>query len=224
MSDEIADSPLAGDTPAPAKGPTEPWRRSDGTLPPPLPASMRTARLVIRRWTPADAPLLKAAIDANLEHLRAWMPWAHAEPSAVEVIAERLTRVEADHASGRDWTVAIFDRDDRELVGGAGLHARRAPGTLEIGYWVAAEAEGKGYVTEAVEALTSAAFDMLGADRVEIRCDERNVRSSAVARRAGYRLEQSIEGDPVGLAGAVRTTMVWAISAKDWRGTSSEHA
>lgn len=33
-----------------------------------------TPRLVIRCWNPPDAPLLKAAIDASLDHLRAWMP------------------------------------------------------------------------------------------------------------------------------------------------------
>jgi RimJ/RimL family protein N-acetyltransferase len=38
-----------------------------------------TARLVLRRWRPADAALMKAAIDASLAHLQAWMPWANAE-------------------------------------------------------------------------------------------------------------------------------------------------
>jgi hypothetical protein len=35
---------------------------------------IHTHRLVLRCWQPTDAPLLKAAIDVNLEHLRPWMP------------------------------------------------------------------------------------------------------------------------------------------------------
>jgi hypothetical protein len=35
-----------------------------------------TARTTIRCWSPSDAPRLKEAIDANVEHLRPWMPWA----------------------------------------------------------------------------------------------------------------------------------------------------
>ena len=41
---------------------------------------IHTQRLVLRCWQPTDAPLLKAAIDANLEHLRPWLPWAQYEP------------------------------------------------------------------------------------------------------------------------------------------------
>ena len=47
-------------------------------------------RLVLRCWNPADAPLLKAAIDGSLEHLRPWMPWARHEPEALEAKVERL--------------------------------------------------------------------------------------------------------------------------------------
>jgi RimJ/RimL family protein N-acetyltransferase len=42
---------------------------------------IHTQRLVLRCWHPTDAPLLKAAIDASLEHLRPWLPWAQYEPT-----------------------------------------------------------------------------------------------------------------------------------------------
>ena len=49
-----------------------------------------TERLVLRCYDPMDAPLLKAAIDGSLEHLRAWMPWAYNDPVPVSDMAERL--------------------------------------------------------------------------------------------------------------------------------------
>ena len=60
---------------------------------------------------------------------------------------------------------------------------------FEIGYWLRTTLIGKGYMTEAVVALTKMAKETLKANRIEIRCDERNVRSRRVAERAGYRLE-----------------------------------
>jgi hypothetical protein len=51
---------------------------------------IRTGRLLLRRWHRDDAALLKDAIDSSLDHLRAWMPWALAEPSAIEVLQARL--------------------------------------------------------------------------------------------------------------------------------------
>lgn len=64
------------------------------TQPPPLghgPAyRIHTRRLVLRCWHPSDAALLKAAIDANLDHLRPWLPWAQHEPEDLQAKIERL--------------------------------------------------------------------------------------------------------------------------------------
>jgi RimJ/RimL family protein N-acetyltransferase len=51
---------------------------------------VRTRRLVLRCWEPADAEALNAAIDASLEHLRPWMPWANDEPADLQARIERL--------------------------------------------------------------------------------------------------------------------------------------
>jgi len=48
---------------------------------------------------------------------------------------------------------------------------------------------------------------------VEIRCDPRNRRSIAVARRAGFRHVRTLVGDALTPSGASRDTMVWVRSA-----------
>ena len=60
---------------------------------------------------------------------------------------------------------------------------------FEIGYWRRCGYERQGLVTEAVLGIAGLAFNTLGAQRVEIRCDTRNERSRSVALRAGFRLE-----------------------------------
>lgn len=183
-----------------------------------LPERVVTERLVLRCYREEDAPLLKAAVDASLAHLQAWMPWAAAEPSPLDVVAERLKGFAAGFRAGDDWLYGIFDRAERELLGGAGVHRRAAPDVLEIGYWVRADAEGRGYVTEAVAALTRLAARVDGVARLEIRCDPRNARSAAVAARVGYRLRETLAANAVTPAGAPRDTMVWELPAAAARG------
>ena len=55
-----------------------------------------TPRLVLRCWRPADAPLLKEALDSSLDHLRPWMPWARDELSTLDDISVRLARFARD--------------------------------------------------------------------------------------------------------------------------------
>jgi RimJ/RimL family protein N-acetyltransferase len=182
-----------------------------------LPERVVTERLVARCWRPADAPLLKAAVDASLAHLRPWMPWAMHEPSPVEAVAERLAGFERAFVAGEEWLYGLFDPDEREVLGGIGVHRRGDPDQLELGYWARADVEGRGYVTEGARALAAVAEREDGIARLTIRCDPRNVRSAAVAARLGFRHVATLAGDPVGPGGAPRETMVWEREAEAGR-------
>jgi RimJ/RimL family protein N-acetyltransferase len=182
----------------------------------PRASPVRTQRLVLRCWKPADAPLLKRAIDGSLEHLRAWMPWAMNEPSALEIVEARLTGFRDRFGAGKDWLYGIFDPAETEVVGGAGLHHRTAGvDVLEIGYWIRADLTRRGLATEAAAALTTVGFDVLGARRMEIRCDPRNVNSMGVPRRLGYRHVQTLREDAIVPEGATRDTMIWSMGAEE---------
>lgn len=173
-----------------------------------FPTLLRTPRLLIRPWTVADAPRLKGAIDENLAHLQAWMPWAMDEPSPLEVIEERIRRFTADFEAGTDAVYALFSADGEQVIGGSGLHPRIEDG-VEIGYWVHRDQERRGYATEAAGALTEAAFALPGVREVQIRCDPRNTRSAAVPRRLGFHHLVTLPAETVTPTGAPRDTMVW---------------
>jgi len=175
-----------------------------------------TARLVLRAWRAEDAPLLKEAIDASLEHLRPWMPWAHEEPSPLAAVAARVEKFATGFSTGREWLYGIFDPTGREVLGGAGLHPRVGPGALEIGYWLRAGATGRGYATEAAGALTRSGFEDHGVERMEIRCDPLNLPSAAVPRRLGYRHIATLERNALTPAGDPRDTMVWMMARPTW--------
>lgn len=180
-----------------------------------LPSEIRTPRLVLRRWRTSDAALMKAAIDDNLPHLQAWMPWAQAEPSSLGVIEERIALFEQQFDTGTEWLYAIRSRSSDAVVGGTGLHPRIGPDGLEIGYWLRENATGQGYATEAARALTQVALDQPDIERVQIRCDPRNVASAAIPLRLGYRHIRTIENEAVTPNGTPRDTMVWEITRSD---------
>ena len=179
------------------------------------PSAIRSARLLIRSWQAGDGPLLKQAIDANLAHLRPWMPWAHDEPSPPDVVEARVRRFAELFASGEDWIYALFSPDGRRVLGGSGLHPRIGPNGLEIGYWLDAAHTGRGLASEAAAVLTLVAFELPQVDLVEIRCDPRNIASAAIPRRLGYRLAEVLVADALTPAGEPRDTMVWRISRSE---------
>ncbi|MGH8632576.1 MAG: GNAT family N-acetyltransferase [Burkholderiales bacterium] len=185
-------------------------------MPLPFPHELRTQRLLLKRWRRPDAPLLKAAIDANLAHLQRWMPWARDEPSPLEVIEARIERFETEFDDGKEWLFAIRSRAG-DVLGGTGLHPRIGPGGVEIGYWLQESATGQGFATEAVEAMTRLALQQPEFERVEIRCDPRNAPSAAVPRRLGYRHTRTIENETAP-TGELRDTMVWEMTRANYSG------
>jgi RimJ/RimL family protein N-acetyltransferase len=176
----------------------------------PFASEIRTARLLLRPWRVADAALLKDAIDRNLAHLRPWMAWAHDEPSPLGVIEARILRFEQDFAAGRDSIYAIFSADESTVIGGTGLHPRIERG-VEIGYWLDRRELGKGYATEAAQALVREAFRHRDIDCVQIRCDPSNERSAALPARLGFVHIETLMGDITAPDGSARDTMVWEL-------------
>ncbi|HEX2077002.1 MAG TPA: GNAT family N-acetyltransferase [Longimicrobium sp.] len=175
---------------------------------------IHTPRLVLRCWQPQDAPLLAEAIAVSLDHLRPWMPWAHHEPEGLDAKVQRLRGFRGQFDLDQDYIYAIFSPDEREVIGGTGLHPRVGPGACEIGYWISARHVGNGYATEAAAALTRVGFEVNALERLEIRCDPVNARSAAVPRKLGYTHQDT----RLALVdGTSRETMIWALFAGEYR-------
>lgn len=154
-----------------------------------FPAQLETARLLLRAPQAGDGLEAYTAVQDSLEELRPWMPWA-CETLTPETQEAVMRRAHADFVARTDLMFLIFRKGADTMVGATGLHRIdwRVP-RFEIGYWLRTSCTGQGYMTETVHALVAFTFDTLGAHRVEIRCDENNTRSAAVARRCGFELE-----------------------------------
>ena len=129
---------------------------------------IETARLLVRCYEPADATLLAESVTESIEHLKPWMPWAHAEPEPFEVKAERVKRFRGMFDLQQDYVYGIFNKDETRLVGGTGLHTRLGNEQLEIGYWIHKDFINQGLVTESTAALVKVAFEVIHVHRIEI--------------------------------------------------------
>jgi RimJ/RimL family protein N-acetyltransferase len=158
------------------------------------PYRIETERFVLRCLEPDDAPLLKEAVDASIEHLLPWMPWARFEPQSIDEKIELLRLFRGQFDQDENYVFGVFDPDESRLLGGSGLHPRGGPGALEIGYWLRADAIGQGIATEVTAVLTRVGFEQCGLRRVDVQVDPANERSLRIPRRLGFTEDGTLRG------------------------------
>ena len=173
--------------------------------------SLNTERLIIRRPRLEDAQVLTEAINASHPELRQWMDWA-VDPQTLERSEDYCRRSTDEWEKGEAFPALMFLRDDQTLIGGTGLVRAdwHVPKT-ELDYWCATTHVGNGYITEAARALTRYAFESLGMVRVELRMDDRNHRSWAVAERLGFTFEATLAKDARATDGSLRDTRIYTM-------------
>jgi len=175
-----------------------------------FPESFESDRLTIRAPRVGDGAEINAAVRETFDDLKIWMPWAQQIPTLEE--SEIFVRgAQCQFLAREDLTLFLFLKDTNTLVGSSGLHRINwAIPKFEIGYWCRKHFQGQGYITESTEAITKFAFEILGAKRVEIRCDTKNVRSQRIPDRLGFKLEGTFRNDSLSPAGELRDTLIFA--------------
>lgn len=160
-----------------------------------IPYSFETERLTIRGPLPGDGVRVRTAVLESQNELKPWMPWAIEIPSE-QSYEIRVREGELNYLGRKDFWLLLFLKDTKTLIGSSGLHNPNweVP-SFEIGYWLHSSRTGKGYITEAVNGICRFAFNYLEAQRLLIRCDSENVRSTAVARRCGFTFEGTHRND-----------------------------
>jgi RimJ/RimL family protein N-acetyltransferase len=162
------------------------------------PASRLTYRdgqraVVLRPQCVSDAEAIANAARRSAPELKAFMPWAHGEISATGQL-ERLKRAYADYCAGRELPMGLYDEPSGAFLGCVGLHPRTPlnPAALEVGYWTASEHAGRGLATLGTRIAIAYAFELLGADRVQVMHDAANSPSRRVVEKCGFRSEGTL--------------------------------
>jgi RimJ/RimL family protein N-acetyltransferase len=170
-----------------------------------------TQRLLLRRPSPDYAEAIREAIEETFNDLHVWMFWAK-ELQSIDETREYLTIAESKFLEGEDFGFSVFHKQSGKFVLAAGLHPRNwGVPSFEIGYWCRSSMQRQGFTTETVKALTEIAFKEMAANRVEIRCDARNIHSRRVAELAGYSFEAELQSHDRANDGSLRDTVIYAL-------------
>ncbi len=181
----------------------------------PLFDELQGERVVVRPYHQEDAQALYEAVAESRDHIRPWLPFAD-EHQSVEESLDWIIHQEANWLLRESLPLSVWERASGRFLGGTGIHIHSwETRYFEIGYWLRASATGHGYMTEAARLVTDYLFNELGATRVEIRCDERNAPSAAIARRLGYVYEGRLRNHLPAPDGTLRTTLVFSLIPQD---------
>lgn len=176
-----------------------------------FPHEFYTERLLIRLPLPGDGKMVFDAVQASRNDLKKWLGFAQNEQS-LEETEVNVREAHLKFLKRENLRLHIFLRETGEFIGSSGMHRINwdIP-KFEIGYWIDSRQSGKGYITETVHGITGFAFNELGAKRVEIHCDTKNLKSRAVPERLKYVLEGIHYNDSIAVDGnELRDTCIYA--------------
>ena len=150
------------------------------------PVTLRTERLVLRAPTSADVDAISEACQDPEIPRWTTVPSPYGRADAEDYV--RLVSEWWENGSQTVWAAYA----DGKLVASIGLHhivEHSTGGDAELGYWVAAPARGRGYLTEAARAVIDWGFTELGLARITWRAVVGNIPSARSARTLGFRFE-----------------------------------
>jgi RimJ/RimL family protein N-acetyltransferase len=130
------------------------------------------------------------------------------------MIEDALTRA----GDGSEVPFATVVRESGRAVGSTRyIDIRRAHRGLEIGWtWIGREWQRTAVNTECKLLMLEHAFEALGAVRVQLKTDARNVRSQRAIERIGAQREGVLRAHMILPDGFVRDSVMYGITADEW--------
>jgi len=182
---------------------------------------LRTERLRVRFPHVDDAEAIARYYTENRAYLEHFGPSRPDSFYSEEFWRSRVAEMAEDFAA--DVAVAFFvyrKEADSEVIGQINLFniARKVFQCATMGYSVAEEHQGRGYMTEACRAVVEYAFTQMNLHRVQAGHLPENLASGAVLRKLGFAPE-GYARDYLYFHGKWRDHVLHAITNPDWKDT-----
>ena len=171
-------------------------------------------RIELRLLQITDAEELFALTDANRNYLRVWLPWLDGTNS----VADTKNFIEYTlETSSNNRGVAAAICDERSIVGLIGYNQIDTQNRIGyIGYWLAADYQGKGIMTTSCQAISDYGFSALNLNRLVITCATQNQSSRAIPKRLGFIHEGTIR-DAEWLYDRFVNHEIYSLLYQDWK-------
>jgi RimJ/RimL family protein N-acetyltransferase len=180
----------------------------------PAAPTLETERLVLRELRPDDArAIAERAGDRRVARYLIAVPTPYPVTLASRWIASRI----AWWQQGRGVTLAVALRGaDAELLGTVSLRRFARDRRAELGYWLGADAWGRGYATEAAGALVGFGFSELGLARIYAHVLEGNDASCRVLDKLGM-VNEGIRRQHVRKGRRLVDVVLYGMLRDEWR-------
>jgi ribosomal-protein-serine acetyltransferase len=172
-----------------------------------LPSTIELPSVTLKKRNPRDAYAGYDCIESDRQRLREFLPWVDAVKS-LDGHLWYINECIKDWAEGKMFDYSLFAKNG-SYVGSIGVHAIQwQKDCCEIGYWIHGQYEGKGLISAALKGLEEVLFGA-GFNRIEIRCDPKNLKSSGVPKRNQYIYEGVLRKEIL-VRGEYRDTAVYS--------------
>ncbi|MDZ4698307.1 MAG: GNAT family N-acetyltransferase [Rhodothermales bacterium] len=146
---------------------------------------LKTERLTLRSFRANDASRLQRLAGNEAVARTTFLPYPYNEGQAESWIRHQ----EEDYLAGRLTNFAIELRASQELIGSIGLMLEPAYRHAQLGYWLGEPYWGRGYGTEAAEAVVAHGFQHLDLHRIFAAHFSNNPASGRILIKVGMRHE-----------------------------------
>ncbi len=172
----------------------------------------------LRLIEPRHVELLNALIEQNRAHIKEWASWLR-DDRTIENARAFIERNLKQFAENKGFNVAIWHRG--EMAGQIGYnYLNWDDRKTEIGYWLGAQFQGKGLMTNSCRVLVAHAFEELNLNRVEMQCAVENRRSRRIPERLGFRQEGTLL-QAEWMHDHFNDLVVYALLASEWRAANA---
>lgn len=174
---------------------------------------LETDRLILRKWTEADATsLFEYAKDPEVGPIAGWPPHNSIEESK-EVIKNVLNGPECYAICEKSNQIAI---GAIELILNGHTDMTERDDECELGYWIGKPFWGRGYVPEAAKELLRRGFEELGMKTIWCSYFDGNQKSKKVQEKLGFLFHHTLNEVPVPLLNEVRTCHTNIMTKEQW--------
>jgi len=181
-----------------------------------VPYKIKTDRLVIKCWEPGYALQLRNEIEKSSPSLLPWMPFAKPPFPTLNEEINTIRMFRGNYDLNKDFVLGVFDKEEKTVIGGSGLHTRQGINVLEIGYWIGIDYQNKGYATEVASALVKTAFELSDIVRVEINTAVENIKSQKVIQKLNMKLDGIIRKEVIDADGIHHDIKKWSLIREEY--------
>ena len=161
-----------------------------------LPEVIETPRLKLQVPKAGFGQKVHDAINDGYEDYIKWLNWSSIPPT-LESIEEECRKRHAEFILRDLIQYLVINKETEEVVGRCAfppIQANWRVPQFGISYFIRKSQRLKRYASEAVYAMTTIAFEVLKAKKVEIYCDAENIASTRVPLKLGFKLEYTQKG------------------------------